>query len=69
LHDAGFHVIAARERCERSLVDQRGRGDCAAHEKRALLPMTRKEGARSQGAEQPRIHRAIIGSGFKKNLA
>jgi hypothetical protein len=57
LHDAGFDIIAARERRERSLVDQRGRCDCALHEKRALLPMTRKEGARSQAAEQFSIHR------------
>jgi len=57
LHDAGFDIIAAGEGRERSLVDQRRRGDCAAHEKRALLPMARKEDARSQAAEQFAIHR------------
>jgi hypothetical protein len=57
LHDAGFDIIAARKRRERSLVDQSGRGDGAPHEKRALLPMSRKESARRQAAEHLAIHR------------
>jgi hypothetical protein len=57
LHDAGFDLIATRERHERSRVEQRRRGDCAAHEKRALLPMARKKSARSQAAQQISIHR------------
>ena len=57
LHDAGLDIIPARERREAALVDEIGRGDCALHDKWALLPMSRKEFARSQAAEQSPIHR------------
>ena len=68
LHDAGFDVVAPRERPERPLVDYLGRGDCAPHEKRTLLPMALQKCARRHVAEQLQLHEMIIGTCQSKKL-
>src|SRR5947207_12067301 len=61
LHDAGFDVVAPRERDQLPRIEHAFEArQRAAHVKRALLPVAAKEFARRQAAEQILFHRSII---------
>jgi len=61
LHDAGFDVVAPREREQLARIEHAFEArQRAAHVKRAFLPVAAKEFARRQAAEQILFHRPII---------